>query len=103
MVRSMRFWALASTAMCCCAVASPALAVSDEPSDGHVSDSTCSISDGMGSVGGGSGGIEEQVLISGIKDNTEIGDGGSGIIHDGGTRVIGDGGGACAGDGGSNG
>ncbi len=58
MVRSMRFLALASSAMCC-AMASPALAMTGEPftedvGDGHISSSICSISDGMGSIGGGS-------------------------------------------------
>ena len=97
-----RTMALASCAMCC-ATASSALAMTGEPytddmTDGHMSDSICSISDGMGSHGAGSGGM----TTSDKERIDEDGDGGSGIISDGGTKVIGDGGSAFAqGDGGS--
>lgn len=67
----------------------------EQPYDGHISDSTCSISDGMEhsggttfidpctTIGGGSNGLDEGC--------TDFGDGGSGIISDGGTQVIGGG------------
>ena len=76
-----RTMALASCAMCC-ATASSALAMTGEPytddmTDGHMSDSICSINDGMGSVGGGSAGTA-------TSDKELIDDAGSGFVGDGG-------------------
>ena len=85
-MRKLMQMSLVSSALACCSIPDPGIGASPEDmsgqTDGHVSDSICSISDGMGSIGGGS----TESLSSTVPNKELINDAGSGFITDSGTQ-----------------